>query len=77
MSRCGQRAHGTLSRHTDAMKIRIKLAGAPLSYMMALVEGTDVYKSFGATLWADDRVVPAALKELVFMRTSIVNQCPT
>lgn len=60
------------------MKIRLKLSGAPLAYTLALVEGTtDNYKAFGTELWSDNRVVPAALKELVFLRTSIVNQCPT
>jgi len=59
------------------MKTRIKLAGAPLAYTMALVEGTDVYKSFGSALWSDDKHVPLALKELLFLRSSIINQCPT
>lgn len=60
------------------MGIRFKLSGAPLAYTQALVEGTaEPYKSFGTNLWSDDRAVPARLKELVFMRSSIVNQCPT
>jgi hypothetical protein len=60
------------------MKIRPKLSGAPLGYTLAQVEGTaEPYQSFGATLWADDRTVSALLKELVFIRTSIVNQCLT
>lgn len=62
--------------HTGGMKTRIKLSGAPLAYTLALVEGTaDEYKAFGTALWSDDRVVPATLKELVFMRSSIINQC--
>ena len=61
-----------------AMTIRPKLSGAPLAYALALVEGTaDPYKSFGTALWSDGQVVPAALKELIFLRSSIVNQCPT
>lgn len=60
------------------MKIRLKLSGAPLGYTLASVEGTtEPYSAFGKALWADDQAVPAARKELVFLRTSIVNQCPT
>lgn len=59
------------------MKIRPKLTGAPLAYTQHLVEGTEVYKDFGTALWADELAVPARLKELVFMRSSIVNDCPT
>ena len=60
------------------MGTRPKLSGAPLAYTLAQVEGTgDAYRAFGAALWADERAVPAALKELVFLRSSIVNQCPT
>lgn len=60
------------------MKTRIKLAGAPLAYSLALVDGTaEPYKGFGKALWDDDQQVPLALKELIFMRTSIVNECPT
>lgn len=60
------------------MKIRVKLSGAPLGYALALVEGTsDPYKNFGTELWSEEQAVPAALKELLFLRTSIINQCPT
>ncbi|MEE9413722.1 MAG: hypothetical protein V3V01_00465 [Acidimicrobiales bacterium] len=60
------------------MKIRPKLSGAPLGYTVALVEGTaDSYKAFGKALWSDDRAVSPTLKELLFIRSSIVNQCPT
>lgn len=60
------------------MAIRMKLSGAPLGYTLALVEGTsDNYKAFGTALWSDDQAVPATLKELVFLRSSIVNECPT
>ena len=49
-----------------------------MAYTLARVEGTaDPYGSFGSALWADERAVPAALKELVFLRSSTVNQCPT
>ena len=60
------------------VKTRIKLTGAPLGYTLAQVEGTsDPYKTFGTALWSEDQAVPATLKELIFMRTSIVNDCPT
>lgn len=60
------------------MKTRIKLSGAPLAYALALVgDSREKFASFSTEIWSDDQVVPAALKELVFLRTSIVNQCPT
>ncbi len=59
------------------MKIRPKLSGAPLGYTLALVDGTDVYSDFGKALWADDQAIEPTLKELVFIRSSIVNACPT
>ena len=59
------------------MKSRPKLSGAPLGYTLALVEGTDVYSDFGKALWADDTTVDVTLKELIFLRSSIVNDCPT
>lgn len=60
------------------MKIRPKLSGAPLAYALAQVDGTaDLYQGFGKSLWADDRTVAATLKELIFLRTSIVNRCAT
>jgi hypothetical protein len=60
------------------MSIRLKLSGAPLGYTAALVEGAaDSYKAFGVALWSDERMVPTSLKELIFIRSSIVNQCPT
>jgi len=60
------------------MKVRVKLAGAPLAYTLAHVEGTaDPYKQFGKALWSDDLATPTTLKELIFCRSSIVNACPT
>lgn len=64
--------------HTESMKIRPKLSGAPLAYTVSLIDGTaDPLQSFSASLWADDRAVPVRLKELVFLRTSVVNECHT
>lgn len=60
------------------MKSRPKLSGAPLAYTLAQVEGTtDTYGGFGKALWSEDREVSPRLKELVFLRSSIINQCPT
>ena len=60
------------------MKIRPKLSGAPLGYTLYQVDGTtDTYGGFGKALWADDRQLSAILKELVFLRTSLVNHCGT
>jgi len=60
------------------MKPRLKLSGAPLGYTLALAEGTsDPYKEFGAALWAETLAVSLDLKELIFLRSSILNQCPT
>jgi hypothetical protein len=60
------------------MQSRPKLTGAPLAYTMWQVEGTrEPYASFGKALWSDDRSVGLRLKELLFLRSSIVNQCPT
>lgn len=60
------------------MKIRPKPAREPLGKTLQMVEGTrPAYASFGTAVWSEDGAVPATLKELVFLRTSIVNQCPT
>jgi hypothetical protein len=60
------------------MATRFKLSGAPLGYTLAQVDGTaDHYKAFGTALWSDEQQVSAALKELIFLRTSIINECPT
>lgn len=60
------------------MAIRPKLTGAPLGYTLWKVDGsTEPYRAFGAALWSDDRAVPATLKELVFLRCSVVNECHT
>ena len=60
------------------MKSRPKLSGAPLAYTLQQVDGLgDGYQSFSASLWSDERAVPATLKELIFLRSSVVNDCPT
>ena len=66
------------SGHTGRVKVRYKLSGAPLGYTLAKVEGAaDPYTTFGKAIWSDDAAISPAMKELVFLRTSIVNQCPT
>ena len=37
----------------------------------------DAYKAFGQSLWSLERAISPAFKELVFLRSSIVNECPT
>jgi hypothetical protein len=60
------------------MKIRPKLSGAPLAYALHLVDGvTEPLRGFTENLWGDERAVSAQLKELVFLRSSIVNECHT
>lgn len=60
------------------MQIRPKLDVSPLAYSLYRVEGLgDGYQTFSASLWSDERAVPALLKELVFLRSSVVNDCPT
>lgn len=48
-----------------------------MGYTLSIVDGTEVYSDFGKALWSDEREVEATLKELLFIRTSIVNECPT
>lgn len=60
------------------MNIRPKPAREPLGKTLTMVEGTRAaYGSFGTALWEENSAIPMTLKELIFLRTSIVNQCPT
>lgn len=60
------------------MNIRPKPAREPLGKTLAMVGQTrPAYAEFGAEVWSEDGAIDASLKELVFLRTSIVNQCPT
>jgi hypothetical protein len=60
------------------MKIRPKLSGAPLAYALHLVDGAaEPLRAFTDSLWSDERAVSAQLKELVFLRSSVVNECHT
>lgn len=60
------------------MKIRPKLNVSPLGYTLYRVDGSaDPLNGFSKTLWAENREVSLRLKELVFMRCSIINHCDT
>ena len=60
------------------MNIHPKLSAAPLGYALTKVDGAaDAYKGFGSALWSDETAVALRLKELIFIRTSMVNQCST
>lgn len=59
------------------MKQRPKLSVSPLGYALSFVEGAEVYKDFGEALWSEAGAIPATLKELVFIRSTVINDCPT
>lgn len=60
------------------MNIRPKLSAAPLGYTLTKVDGAaDAYKAFGSAIWSEESASSLRLKELIFVRASIVNQCPT
>ncbi len=60
------------------MRIRPKLSGAPLAYTLHHVGGAaDHYGDFGRAVWSEERELSAITKELVFLRTSLVNHCGT
>lgn len=51
---------------------------APFGYVQTLVPGVkEALASLSAALWHPDGSVPERLKELVFLRTSIINRCET
>jgi hypothetical protein len=59
-------------------EIRPTLREAPYSYTLGLVPGLrEALAQFGDTLWSPDGRVSLRARELVFLRTSIVNQCET
>jgi hypothetical protein len=61
-----------------AQPIRPKVREAPYGYTLTLVPGTkDALAGFAAALWEPAGAVPQRTKELVFLRTSLVNACPT
>ena len=55
---------------------RPRVREAPFGYTTTLVPGAkDALAAFSAAIWSDEGTVPARTKELVFLRTSIVNKC--
>ena len=57
---------------------RPKVREAPYGYTLTLVPGArDGVSAFSQAIWSEDGTVPATTKELVFLRTSHVNRCPT
>lgn len=50
----------------------------PFGHTLALVPGAQaLLGSYSASLWDDNGTLSPAIKELVFLRTSIVSQCDT
>ena len=57
---------------------RPRVREAPYGHTLTLVPGAqDALARVTATLWDPGGAVPERLKELVFLRTSIVNLCDT
>lgn len=57
---------------------RPRVREAPYGYTLTLVPGArDGAAAFSKAIWADEGAVPGTTKELVFLRTSFVNRCPT
>jgi len=60
------------------MTQRPALREAPYGYTVSLVNGLpDALASFIAALWNPAGAASERVKELVFLRTSIVNRCHT
>jgi hypothetical protein len=54
------------------------LREAPYGYTLKLVPGAaEAVDRLGAALWSPAGAVAPRVKELVFLRTSIVNECET
>jgi hypothetical protein len=57
---------------------RPSLREAPYGYTLRLVPGLDdAVARLTDVLWNPDGRVPPRIKELVFLRTSVVNRCET
>lgn len=57
---------------------RPRVREAPFGYTTTLVPGAkEALAQVTAAFWAPDGAVSEQLKELVFLRTSIVNRCET
>lgn len=57
---------------------RPRVHEAPFGYVLTLVPGAkEAQTSLSAALWDTGGSVPERVKELIFLRTSIVNRCET
>lgn len=51
---------------------------APFAFTVAQVPGAkEGFDAFATALWSQDGAVPRRSKELIFLRTSILNDCVT
>ncbi len=55
---------------------RPRVREAPFGYTTTLVPGAkEALAAYSAAIWSDEGTVPPRTKELIFLRTSIVNNC--
>ncbi len=55
---------------------RPRVREAPFGYTVSQIPGAqEALTAFSKAIWSDEGSVPAMTKELVFLRTSIVNKC--
>lgn len=55
---------------------RLRVRETPYGRALAAVPGAkDALAAFSAALWSEDGATPLTTRELVFLRTSIVNRC--
>jgi alkylhydroperoxidase/carboxymuconolactone decarboxylase family protein YurZ len=55
---------------------RPRVREAPFGYTTTLVPGAkEALAASSAAIWSDEGTVPPRTKELIFLRTSIVNNC--
>lgn len=55
---------------------RPRVREAPFGYTTTLVSGAkEALAAYSAAIWSDEGTVPPRTKELIFLRTSIVNNC--
>lgn len=58
------------------MNLRFKLAAAPVAYTLSQIpEARERQGALHEAIWAESGTVGARLKELVFLRTSMINRC--
>ena len=54
-----------------------KLHEAPNRYMFSLIGAGEAFSAFVTALWNPAGAISERQKELVFLRTSLVNRCET